>query len=456
MQSFKDRVWTNQLKNLVSEYKDKGKDKGKGNKEVLIAGWVQEIRNLGNLKFIILRDREGTAQICIKKKKASDEILNKVKELTKESIISVRGNLSVNPKAPNGYEIFPNELNIISTASVPLPLDPSEKAVKSDVTANIDTRLDNRFLDLRKKEVMAIFKLRDNVIDAGRKFLKGNKFIEVHSPKIIASASEGGTELFPIAYFDKEAFLAQSPQLYKQTLMAAGFDRVFETATYFRAELHDTTRHLNEVTAFDCEMSFIDDENDVMDVIEGLMRAILNEAKESEEVKILNKEINIPEKFPRISYDECLELLNEKGITIKWGEDIDTKREKILGEIVKDKFGSELFFITKYPLKIKPFYTAPENFNADDKYSRAFDLEYKGVEISSGGQRIHIYDLLVERIKRCNLNPENFKFYLDAFRYGMPPHGGFGLGIERILMQMLDTTIREVILFPRDRHRLTP
>ncbi len=450
--SFKDRVYSNELKNFVNK-EDKENTE---NKEILIVGWVQETRDFGNLKFIVLRDREGTVQICMKKKKTPDEILDKVKDLTKESVVYIRGNLSINAKAPNGYEIFPAEMNIISIANVPLPLDPSDKAEKADVTANIDTRLDNRFLDIRKKDVAAIFKLRSRVIDAGRKFLSSNKFIEIHSPKIISSASEGGTELFPIAYFDKEAFLAQSPQLYKQMLMAGGFDRVFETATYFRAESHDTTRHLNEITAFDCEMSFIDSENDVMDIIEGLMKTILKEAKDSEEAKILNKEISIPEKFPRLSYDECLQYLNEKNITIEWGGDIDTKCERIMGEVVKDKFGSELFFITKYPLKIKPFYTAPENFNANDKYSRAFDLEYKGVEISSGGQRVHIYDLLAERIKRCNLNPENFKFYLDAFKYGMPPHGGFGLGIERILMQMLDTTVREVILFPRDRHRLTP
>jgi len=444
--SFKNRVYTSQLKNFVNSE----------NNEVLIAGWAQETSDLGNRKLINLRDRGGTAQICMKKKITGDKILKEVKELTKEPVISVRGNLSANPKAPNGYEIFPNELIVISTANVPLPLDPSEKAVKADVTANIDTRLDNRFLDLRKKDVTAIFKLRNNIINTGRKFLSDRKFVEIHSPKIIASASEGGTELFPIAYFDKEAFLAQSPQLYKQMMMAAGFDRIFETATYFRAEMHDTTRHLNEITAFDSEMSFIDSENDVMDVVEGLIKTILNEAKDSEEIKILNREISVPEKFPRLSYDECLQYLNEKNITIEWGGDIDTKCERIMGEIVKDKFGSELFFITKYPLKIKPLYTAPENFSADDKYSRAFDMEYKGVEISSGGQRVHIYDLLVERIKRCNLNPENFKFYLDAFKYGMPPHGGFGLGIERILMQMLDATVREVILFPRDRHRLTP
>jgi len=447
--SFKGRVYTNELKDLIKENKEV--------KDVKIAGWVQEMRDLGNLKFIILRDREGTVQICMKKRKTSDKIIEKAKNLTKESVIYIKGELCANEKAPNGYEIFPSEMDIISIANTPLPLDPSEKAEKADVTANLDTRLDNRFLDLRRKETTAIFKLRAKIIDAGRKFLKENKFIEINSPKIIASASEGGTELFPIAYFDKEAFLAQSPQLYKQMMMAAGFDRVAEIATYFRAEMHDTTRHLNEITAFDCEMSFIDDENDVMDVVEGLVKAILNTAQDSEEIKILNTEISIPEKFVRLRYDECIQYLDEKGIKIEWGQDIDTKSEKILGNIVKEKFGSDLFFITKYPLKIKPFYTAPENFdNTDDKYSRSFDLEYKGVEISSGGQRIHIYDLLVERIKRCNLNPENFKFYLDAFKYGMPPHGGFGLGIERILMQMLNKTIKEVILFPRDRHRLTP
>lgn len=446
--SLKSRVYTSELKNFLNSEKPS---------EVAVAGWVQETRDLGSLRFIILRDIEGSVQICMKKKKTSDEILDKTKGLTKESVIFVKGNLIANTKAPNGYEISPTEMDIISIASAPLPLDPSEKAEKADVTANIDTRLDNRFLDLRKKDVTAIFKLRSNIISAGRKFLKDNKFIEIHSPKIIASASEGGTELFPIAYFDKEAFLAQSPQLYKQMMMAGGFDRVFETTTYFRAEIHDTTRHVNEITAFDSEISFIDDENDVMDIVEGLMKAILKNASESEEIEILNKEIfSIPKKFPRINYDECLQLLDDKNIKIEWGADIDTKCERVLKDIVKDKFGSELFFITKYPLKIKPFYTAPENFKVDDRYSRAFDLEYKGVEIASGGQRLHIYDLLVERIKRCNLNPQGFKFYLDAFRYGMPSHGGFGLGIERILMQMLDVTVREVILFPRDRHRLTP
>lgn len=449
--NLKERIYTSELKNFL-------------NKEVVIAGWVEEIRDFGKLKFLLIRDREGVVQVCAKNKKTPEETINKIKTITRESVVGVKGILNENKIAPNGYEISPSEIEILSISKTPLPLDPSEKAEKALVTANLDTRLDNRFIDLRKKEVSAIFKIRAKILQAGRKFLTENKFIEIHSPKIIASASEGGTELFPITYFDKEAFLAQSPQLYKQMMMASGLDRVFETTFYFRAEMHDTVRHLNEITAFDCEMAFINDENDVMDVVEGVLKSILKAAKESEEIKILSesdKDINIPDelinnKFPRITYDKCIELLKEEKKNIEFGNDIDTEGEKILGRIVKEKYKTDLFFITKYPLKIKPFYTAPENFGIDDTYSRAFDLEYKGVEICSGGQRIHIYDLLVERIKRCKLNPENFKFYLNSFMYGMPPHGGFGLGIDRVMMQMLNKNIREVVLFPRDRRRLTP
>lgn len=451
----KKRIYSSEIKKELGNF---------AGKDVIVAGWVEEIRDLGNLKFIILRDRNGFIQICIKKGKVPEDIIKGVKGITRESVLAIKGNVITNKIAPNGFEIYPQEIEILSLAETPLPLDPSEKSEKSFVKINLDTRLDNRFLDLRRRESSAIFKLRSKILQAGRKFFVDNGFIEINSPKIIASASEGGTELFPIAYFDKEAFLAQSPQLYKQMMMATGFDKVFETTFYFRAELHDTTRHLNEITAFDCEISFIDDENDVMNVAENLVKSILKSAKESEEIKILSQsdktviisDESINNQFPRITYDECLELLDEYK-KIEWGEDIDSESEKILGKIVKEKFNSDLFFITKYPLKIKPFYTAPENFDdANSKYSRAFDLEYKGVEICSGGQRIHIYDLLVERIKANKLNPENFKSYLNAFRYGMPTHGGFGLGIDRILMQILDKNIREVVLFPRDRRRLTP
>ncbi len=418
-------------------------------KEVTLCGWVHEIRDLGKLKFLILRDRGGFMQITAKKGVCNPVILDTISRMSKESVVEVRGKAYKNEKAPRSVEVLPSSITTINTSESPLPLD-----VTAKVDADLDTRLNNRFMDLRKRDVASIFKIRDKVLTAGRNFLRENEFIEIHTPKIIASASEGGTELFPISYFDKEAFLAQSPQLYKQMMMATGFDRVYEITSYFRAEEHDTRRHLNEVTAFDIEMAFIRNENDVMEILEGLVLSMISAAAECKtELKILKKEIKIPEsKIKRITYDKALKLLKENGKKIPWGGDMDTQAEKILSGIVKKKYGTEIYFLTKYPLRIKPFYTMPDR----EKYSRSFDLDYKGVEIASGGQRIHDYNLLVKRIKYNKLNPENFRFYLNSFRYGMPPHGGFGLGIDRLMMQLLDLGIREVVLFPRDRHRLVP
>ncbi len=417
-------------------------------KSVSLCGWIHEIRDMGKLKFLILRDRGGFIQITAKAGTCDQSVLNTINEVSRESVVDIKGIVRKNEKAPNNVEISPVSIDIISKSGSPLPLD-----VTAKVDADIDTRLNNRFMDLRKPEIAAIFKIRSKILSAGREFLLKNGFIEIHTPKIIASASEGGTELFPISYFDREAYLAQSPQLYKQMMMSSGFDRVYEITNYFRAEEHDTRRHLNEVVAIDAEISFIKDENDVMGFLEGLILSIIKSAAECKtELDILKKEINVPGDIKKITYDKALKLLEENGKVVPWGADIDTEGEKFLGDIVMKRYNSGLCFITRYPLRIKPFYTMPH----DSEYSRSFDLEYKGVEISSGGQRIHDYNLLVERIKECNLNPENFGFYLNAFRYGMPPHGGFGLGIERVMMQLLDLSIREVVLFPRDRHRLTP
>ncbi|HIE34033.1 MAG TPA: aspartate--tRNA(Asn) ligase [Candidatus Altiarchaeales archaeon] len=417
--------------------------------EVIICGWVHEIRDLGKLKFLILRDRGGFIQIIVKKGSVDDGVIKNVKGISKESVVEVKGKVIKNKKAPRGIEIIPNKIEIINKAKSPLPLDVTQK-----VDADLDTRLNNRFMDIRKPEISAIFKIRSKILQAARKFLIENGFIEITSPKIIASASEGGTELFPISYFDREAFLAQSPQLYKQMMMATGLDRVFEITTYFRAEEHDTRRHLNEVSAIDIEMAFIRNEEDVMKILEDLSLTIIREASEcTDELKMLDREINIPKKpLKRIRYDDALEILSDTDKNILWGEDLNTESEKLLGDIMKREYNSELYFITKYPLEIKPFYTMPDN----KKYSRSFDLAYKGVEISSGSQRIHNPELLVGRITKKGLNPENFEFYINTFRYGMPPHGGFGLGIDRIMMQLFDLPIREVVLFPRDRHRLTP
>lgn len=421
------------------------KDHGK---IITVAGWVEDIRNIGSIAFIILRDRKGTLQVTGLKKK-NPENFEKLVNISRESVICVKGLCKESDKARNGYEIIPEEVEVLSSAETPLPLGVVDK-----VESDLDTRLDNRFIDLRKQEIQAIFKIRNTVVSAVHEFLRSENFIEVHTPNIIASSSEGGTDVFKLKYFEKTAFLAQSPQLYKQMLMATGLDRVYEIAWYFRAEEHNTRRHLNESTAVDLEMAFINSEEDVMSILEGLVFHMWKKASEcKEELEILGKKVSLPKlPFKRLTYDEAIEILNKNGSKIKWGEDLGTEDEKLLGEIMEKK-GHEFYFIKKYPIEAKPFYTMPEG----DKYSRGFDLECKGVELASGSQRIHDVDLLKKRIKACDLDPKEFESYLKAFRYGMPPHGGFGFGIERFLMELLDIkNVRECILFPRDRTRLTP
>jgi nondiscriminating aspartyl-tRNA synthetase len=415
---------------------------------VTVDGWIEDIRNIGAIAFIILRDKKGTLQITALKKN-NEKLLQQLTALPRESVISVKGIVKENEKVRNGYEILPEEVAILSLAASPLPLGVVDK-----VEADFDTRLDNRFIDLRKKETQAIFSIRNAVINAVDSYLQSQGFLEVHTPNIVASSSEGGTDVFRLQYFEKEAFLAQSPQLYKQSLMATGFDRVYEIAWYFRAEEHNTRRHLNESTAVDLEMAFISSEDDVMKILEGLVQAMWKRAGEcTKELESLKQSITAPKlPFPRITYDTVLKKLEEKKTQLTWGQDLGTEEERVLGEIMKED-GIDFYFITKYPIASKPFYTMPEG----DKYSRGFDLECKGVELASGSQRIHNVDVLIARMKELGLNPNDFEFYLKTFRYGMPPHGGFGFGIERFLMRLLDIpNIRECILFPRDRNRLTP
>ncbi len=420
---------------------------------VKVAGWVWEIKDLGGIKFLWLRDREGIVQITAPKKKVDPEIFKLIPKLNAEDVVAVEGIVNFTPKAKLGFEILPEKLEVLSRAETPLPLDPTGK-----VKAELDTRLDNRFMDLRKPEIMAIFRIRSSVFNAVRDFFHGEGFIEIHTPKIIATATEGGTELFPMKYFEKNAFLAQSPQLYKQIMMATGLDRVYEIAPIFRAEEHNTTRHLNEAWSIDAEMAFIENEEEVMDLLERLVSHVVNYVREhnARELETLNfelEELKLP--FPRVSYDRAIEILADLGREISWGEDIDTEGEKLLGKYMLENENAPLYFIYKYPSDAKPFYI----MKYDDKpeICRAFDLEYRGVEITSGGQREHRIEVLEKQIREKGLNPRNFEFYLKAFRYGMPPHGGFGLGAERLIKQMLDLgNIREVILFPRDRKRLTP
>ncbi|HMK54477.1 MAG TPA: aspartate--tRNA(Asn) ligase [Methanobacteriaceae archaeon] len=415
--------------------------------KVTLMGWIHEIRDLGGIIFLLLRDRDGITQITAPSKKVSTELFEEIRKLRKESVVAVKGTVQESPKAPGGVEIIPEEIVLLNQSNQPLPLDPTEK-----VRAEIDTRLDSRFLDLRKHSINSIFKIKSRMLHSVRVFLENQDFIEINTPKLVASATEGGTELFPITYFEREAFLGQSPQLYKQMMMATSLDKVYEIAPIFRAEEHDTLRHLNEAISIDVEVAFAD-QDDVMNLLENLVVNAIRDVKEhcSEELETIAMELEVPDTpFPRLDYAEVVDMVNSKGVNMRHGEDLSRAAEKALGEIM-----DSYYFITNWPSEIKPFYVMPNSENP--KISHAFDLMYRDLEISSGAMRVHLHDLLVERIKGKGLNPDSFNRYLAAFEYGMPPHAGWGLGAERFTMCLTGAkNVRETVLFPRDRRRLTP
>ncbi len=415
--------------------------------KVTLYGWVHEVRDLGGLVFLLLRDREGIAQITLPRRFVDKKVFKLAKKIRRESVIKVVGEVKVEEKAPGGFEIIPESIEVLNESDAPLPLEVTEK-----VPAELDTRLDHRFMDLRRPRVQAIFRIRHQMLQTVREFLSSEGFIEVNTPKIVSTATEGGTELFPISYFEKEAFLNQSPQLYKQVLMGAGFEKVFEVGPIFRAEEHNTTRHLNEAISIDIEMSFTDHEG-VMEVLERLVHRIYEDVSEKCERYLgwLEISLEVPEiPFERITYDEAIEIAARKGEEIPWGEDLSTTALKHVG----DEIGGH-YFIVDWPTESKPFYAM--SYEDKPEISKSFDLMYEWLELASGAQRIHLYDMLVESIRSKGMEPESFGFYLEAFRYGMPPHAGWGLGAERLLMSMLGLkNVREAVLFPRDRHRLVP
>lgn len=414
---------------------------------VTITGWVHEIRDLGGIAFLVVRDREGLAQVTLFKKAMEQEVLDTVKGLSRESVVSVTGTIQKMAQAPNGYEVIPKDITVLSHAASPLPMDTTGK-----VDADLDTRLDARFMDTRRPRTQAIFRIRHIVLRCIREFLSKDGFVEITTPKVVATATEGGTALFPITYFEREAFLNQSPQLFKQLMMSGGLDRVYEIAPIFRAEEHDTRRHLNEASSIDIEASFID-QKDVMAILENLVNHVYNEVAEigAKYLETLGVELEIPElPFKRITYDKAINIAGANGEDLEWGDDLSTEAEHIIGKTV-----GEHYFIVDWPTKIKPFYAMP--YEDKPELCKAFDMMHPRMELSSGAQRVHNYDLLKTRIEEQGLNPDGFEFYLNAFRYGMPPHSGWGLGTERLLMTMLGIeNIREVVLFPRDRRRLSP
>jgi len=422
--------------------------------QVTVGGWVQDLRNLGGISFLQLRDAYGVIQVTMLKKR-NKEIFEQVASIPRESVVLVSGIVKESKEAKAGYEILPDSVTVVNAAEAPLPLGVVDK-----VGADLDTRLNNRFLDLRKEEIRAIFKIKARTLEGIRNYLTSQNFTEVSTPKIVAAGAEGGATLFPIKYFDKNAYLAQSPQLYKQNLMASGLDKIFEIAPAYRAEASDTIRHIAEFTSLDVELAFIKSSDDVMDVAEGIVVSSLKHVREKckKELEILGIDIEDPAiPFPKVKYDEAIEMLASNGLKIAHGEDLGTEGEKLLGDIMMKDRGIELYFITEFPTSLKrsTFYAKRNDLNPE--LTGYFDLDYRGQEIVSGGQREHRYDVLSEQMRENNLNLDSFEFYLKAFRYGMPPHGGFGFGVERYVQKMLDLpNIRETVLYPRDRLRLTP
>ncbi len=415
-------------------------------KEVIVLGWVRDIRDLGGIRFVILQDREGTVQITITRKEVGDDVLKRADSLQRQYSIGVKGTVKKTEQTPRGIEIVPSEIRILGIAQHPLPLDMTGRT-----PAQIDVRLDARVLDLCRDENNAVFRVQHVVLEAIREFLSEQGFTEVHTPRIIASATEGGAALFPVDYFGREAFLAQSPQLYKEQLVLA-FDRVFEIGSFFRAEESHTRRHLSEFISVDIEQGFAN-ADDVMRVLEEMMRHMCKVVKRScqKELKILKHRIEVPEiPFKRFTYDEIIEELAEKGIEVPWGEDIPTPAFRTLGEL-----HPYFYYVTDWPTKSKPFYINPRDDNPE--LCEAFDLMWRWIEIASGGTRVHSKDLLVRRLREQGLHPESFRYHLQVFDYGIPPHAGWAAGLERTMMMLTGMlNIREVVLFPRDRFRLTP
>lgn len=419
--------------------------------EVTVKGWIQDTRNLGGISFVVLRDRYGTMQITLPKKKLDPELFAKITTLPRESVVAITGDVKESNQTELGLEIIPKAVTVYCEAGTPLPMGVIDK-----VNVEMDTRLNNRFMDLRKPEIKAIFELKSLMVQLLGEAMRKNDFTQVYTPKIVASGAEGGATLFNIDYFGQKAYLAQSPQLYKQMLMSTGLDRIYEIGPAFRAEHSNTNRHVTEFISFDGEMTWIDSMDDVFRMIENILDYVLKGLAEkgAKQLKILGKEINVPSvPYPVLTYEECLKIVNDRGLKLKNGDDLGTEGEKLVGDYMHEK-NIDLYWIAEYPEEAKPFYIMEKD---GTPYSYSFDLDYKGQEISSGGQREHRYDVLVARMKKKGLNPDDFGFYLDAFKYGMPPHGGWGIGLERLLVKMLDLpNIREAILFPRDMSRLSP
>ncbi|MBB6698346.1 aspartate--tRNA(Asn) ligase [Clostridium algidicarnis] len=415
-------------------------------KRVEIKGWVYRVRKLKSITFIILRDRTGFVQ-CVVENSHMD-----ISGVKLESVVSVIGEVKESNNTFNAFEVLIEKFQVINSSTSELPIEIN----KNELDINLDTMLNNRVLSLRHPKVNAIFKIQNIIVQAFRQLLINEGFTEVFTPKIVAEGAEGGTDMFEVKYFENKAYLAQSPQFYKQMMVGAGFERVFEVAHVYRAEQHNTNRHLNEYVSMDFEMGFIKDEEDIMEMEERLLKFILNKLEEEGKIYLETLNVDMPKienKIPKIKFSEALEILEKEYNKTDLDGDLDPEGEKLICRYSKEKLGCDFIFLTHYPRRKRPMYTMP--YGEDE--TKSFDLLFRGVEITTGGQRIHDYNMLIKNIEYKGLTPENYENYTSLFKYGMPVHGGLAIGLERITAQLLGLqNVREASLIPRDRTRLVP
>jgi len=431
------------LGNLRRTHYSKELDPSKDGLEVTVMGWILSVRGHGNISFVTIRDKMGDIQIVAKAGDCPDEIREKISKLKEHSSIGVSGKVKTSEKAANGVEIIPTELRVFSEVEKIPPFEPQAKTVK-----NIDTRLEVRPIDLRRKVLQHVFLARSLVLKSVRDYFYQENFTEINTPKMIATATEGGAALFPIFYYNKEAFLAQSPQLYKEQLTMS-FEKVFEIAPIFRAEPSRTNRHLAEAISMDFEEAYVD-YNDVMNRIEQIIKkavqTVIDYSKENTDVEFIIP--SVPESIPRYSYTELVEKMQKAGAKTEWGDDLYPSNLK--------KIGLEgFYFIKDWPTGPKPFYVKVSKENP--KISESFDLMFGDLELSSGSTRIEKKEELAERMKNKGMKVDAFEYHLGAFDYGVPPHAGCGIGLERLIMALTGTeNIRDTTFYPRDVDRLTP
>lgn len=418
-------------------------------KNIKVQGAIHTIRDMGEVAFIVLRKREGLVQCVYEEGKSRFDI----QSLKEADTVEVEGTVKMEDRAPNGFELRLDTVKILSEPAEAMPLQIS----KWKMNTSLDAKLNNRAIALRNIRERAVFRIQEGITRGFRDFLYGQGFTEIHTPKLGAKSAEGGANLFKLEYFHRPAILQQSPQFYKQ-MMVGVFDRVFETAPVFRAEKHNTKRHLNEYTSLDFEMGYIDGFEDIMAMETGFLQYTMKllETSYARELKILGLTLPKVDQIPCVRFKEAKELVSKKyNRRIRNPYDLEPEEELLIGQYFKEECGADFVFVTHYPSKKRPFYAMDDP--EDETFTLSFDLLYKGLEITTGGQRIHDYNKLMQKIQKRGMETEGMEHYLSAFKHGMPPHGGLGIGLERLTMQLIgEENVREATLFPRDLSRLEP